>query len=63
MIDSDSFTKIALECEEIWPNYLLPKAIKSCPKSNKSPNPVTLPVREDESERELSNSATQQVGN
>ena len=27
---------------EIWANYLLPKAIKSCPKSNKSPNLVTL---------------------
>ena len=22
---------------EIWPNYLLSKALKTCPKSNKSP--------------------------
>ena len=27
---------------EIGANYLLQKAIKSCPKSNKSPNLVTL---------------------
>ena len=27
---------------EIWANQLLPKAFKSCPKSNKSPNLVTL---------------------
>ena len=27
---------------EIWANLLLPKALKSCPKSNKSPNLVTL---------------------
>ena len=27
---------------EIWTNLLLPKALKSCPKSNKSPNLVTL---------------------
>ena len=27
---------------EIWTNELLPKALKSCPKSNKSPNLVTL---------------------
>ena len=27
---------------EIWVNSLLPKALKSCPKSNKSPNLVTL---------------------
>ena len=26
----------------IWTNKLLPKALKSCPKSNKSPNLVTL---------------------
>ena len=29
---------------EIWANYLLPKALKSGPKSNKSPNLVTLAV-------------------
>ena len=29
---------------EIWANLLLPKALKTCPKSNKSPNLVTLPV-------------------
>ena len=27
---------------EIWANELLPKALKSCPKSNKFPNLVTL---------------------
>ena len=27
---------------EIWANLLLPKALKSCPKTNKSPNLVTL---------------------
>ena len=27
---------------EIWANLLLPKAFKTCPKSNKSPNLVTL---------------------
>ena len=27
---------------EIWANLLLPKALKSCPKSKKSPNLVTL---------------------
>ena len=27
---------------EIWANKLLPNALKSCPKSNKSPNLVTL---------------------
>ena len=29
---------------EIWAKYLLPKALKSCPKFNKSPNLVTLAV-------------------
>ena len=28
----------------IWAKQLLPKALKSCPKSNKSPNLVTLVV-------------------
>ena len=28
--------------KEIWGNKLLPKALKSCPKSTKSPNLVTL---------------------
>ena len=27
---------------EIWTNWLLPKGLKTCPKSNKSPNLVTL---------------------
>ena len=27
---------------EIWANWLLPKGLKNCPKSNKSPNLVTL---------------------
>ena len=34
--------QICLKMWEIWANYLLPRAIKSCPKSNKSPNLVTL---------------------
>ena len=29
---------------EIWANLLLPRALKSCPKSKKSPNLVTLPM-------------------
>ena len=29
---------------EIWDNQLMPKALKSGPKSNKSPDPVTLPT-------------------
>ena len=29
---------------KIWANQLLPKALKRCPKSNKSPDLVTLPV-------------------
>ena len=39
LIDFGYFTKIALECER-----LLLKALKSAPKSNKSPNLVTLSV-------------------
>ena len=31
---------------ETWANHLLPKALKSCPKSNKSPNLVTLAEEE-----------------
>ena len=30
--------------KKIWANWLLPKALKSCPKSNKSPNLVTLSI-------------------
>ena len=33
---------------EICANYLLPRALKSCPKSNKLPNLVTLPCTEEE---------------
>ena len=29
---------------KIWANYLLPMALKSCPKLKKSPNLVTLVV-------------------
>ena len=29
---------------KIWACQLLPKALKSCPKSNKSPNLVTVPT-------------------
>ena len=32
---------------EIWANLLLPKALKSFPKSNKLPNLVTLAVDHD----------------
>ena len=42
MIDFHTFIKIALEFWEIWANQLLPKALKSCPKSNKWENLVTL---------------------
>ena len=31
---------------EIWANSLVPKALKSCPKSNKLPNLVTLALRQ-----------------
>ena len=36
------FYKNCLRMREIWANELLPKALKSCPKSNKFPNLVTL---------------------
>ena len=42
MIGFDNFTKNAYEIWEIWANKLLPEALKTCPKSNKSPNLVTL---------------------
>ena len=32
--------------QEIWKNSLLPKALKCCPQSNKSPNLVTLLLRQ-----------------
>ena len=34
--------KKCLRMWEIWANYLLPKALKRCPKCKKSPNLVTL---------------------
>ena len=37
-----SVTKNCLRMGEIWANKLLPKALKSGPKSNKLPNLVTL---------------------
>ena len=37
-----SLQKLPKNQREIWANYLLPKAIKSCPKSNKLSNLVTL---------------------
>ena len=37
-----TFTNIAQEWRIFWAKYLLPKALKSCSKSNKSPNLVTL---------------------
>ena len=36
------FYKNCLRMWDIWANYLLPKALKSCPKCKKSPNLVTL---------------------
>ena len=42
---NDRFWRLYKKCLriwEIWANWLLPKALKSCPKSNKSPNMVTL---------------------
>ena len=44
MIDFDTFAKKCLRMWEIWANKLLPKALKSCQKSNKLPNKVTLIV-------------------
>ena len=41
MIDFDTFNN-CLRMWEIWANLWLPKALKNCPKSNKSPNLVTL---------------------
>ena len=40
--DFDTFTKIPLECGRFGQIYLFSKALKSCRKSNKSPNLVTL---------------------
>ena len=42
MNDFDTFYKNCLKMWEIWANLLLPKGLKSCPKSNKSPDLVTL---------------------
>ena len=53
-LESERFWHLYKNCLwmwEIWANYLLPKAIKSCPKSNKSPNLVTLFAAEDKSHR------------
>ena len=66
MIDFDTF-KNCLRLLEIWANKLLPKALKSCPKSNKSPNLVTLLVawkseREGEGLRVVGGSIERQVG-
>ena len=44
MIHFDTFTKNCLRLCEVWVNDLLPMALKSRPKSNKSPNLVTLPA-------------------
>ena len=41
MIDFDTFTKLPKRWE-IWAKSFLPKALKTCQKSNKSPNLVTL---------------------
>ena len=38
--------KICLRMQEIWASQLLPKALKICPKSKKSPNMVTLDTDE-----------------
>ena len=39
---------------EIWANQLLPKTLKSCPKSNKSPNLVTLHTSEKRAAKNVS---------
>ena len=42
--ENDRFSTLYKNCLrmwKIWANSLLPKALKSCPKSNKSPNLVT----------------------
>ena len=44
MIDFHTFTKNCQRMWEIWANLLLPMALKTCPKSNKSPNLVTLVI-------------------
>ena len=44
-LKNDSYRHLYKNCLrmwEIWANYLLPKALKSCPKLNKLPNLVTL---------------------
>ena len=41
---NDRFWHLYNKCLKMWANQLLPKALKSCPKSNKSPNLVTLPL-------------------
>ena len=41
MTDFNIFTKLSKNVGDLK-NKLLPKALKSCPKSNKSPNLVTL---------------------
>ena len=41
MIDFDNFKK-CLRMWEIWANEVLPKALKTCPKFNKSPDLVTM---------------------
>ena len=45
MKDFDTFTKIASILLVIWAKYLLHRALKSCPKYNKSPNLFTLIVK------------------
>ena len=41
-IHFDTFPKIAYECVRFWLINCCQKALKSCPKSNRSPNLVTL---------------------
>ena len=42
MIDFDTFTKIAGECGRFGQTNCCQRLLKSCAKSNKSPNLVTL---------------------
>ena len=51
MKDFDTFTKITYNVGDLG-KILLPQALKSCPKCNKSPNLVTLIENNDNKQKE-----------
>ena len=51
MKDFDTFTKITYKVGDLG-KILLPQALKSCPKCNKSPNLVTLIENNDNKQKE-----------